>query len=228
MVNRTNYLEFFFESPTLSQARHIRENRVSTLYLLRRELQECLRGQSLEDGDYLPEDHLIIDSDNCLPFSSVMIIMSGIDLLAKFYAGEDCRDRDKSTGKSKIELRFTDFLKQMGGFTQDEADRLYKVRNSLVHSFGFYHRDPNKKGKFVLRRQALQKSHLRPVHKCKPVQYSHNHWIVCIIHLHQRFMLSIKNYRSTLTGTGSREPRKKFTRMLWRYGIIAVSITDRF
>lgn len=68
-----------------------------------------------------------------------MAILAGIDLLGKFYAGED----KKSVGK-----RFTNFVdKYFQPISRDDAETIYQLRNALLHSFGLYSKSETKTSK---------------------------------------------------------------------------------
>jgi hypothetical protein len=58
-----------------------------------------------------------------------MLTMAGIDLLAKFAAGTD----DREIGK-----RFKAFCEEFLSLSSTQSERVWKVRNALVHSFGLY------------------------------------------------------------------------------------------
>ena len=65
-----------------------------------------------------------------------MAILAGVDLLAKFFIGSD-----KSGGKrkeDKVGWRFESFAQKYLGLSKDDGHLLYHLRNSLLHSFGLY------------------------------------------------------------------------------------------
>jgi len=72
-----------------------------------------------------------------------MAILAGVDLLAKFYSGND---------KGKVGTRFMVFLrsKYFNNLNNNDACVLYHLRNSLLHSFGLYSFDKNKEYWFTL------------------------------------------------------------------------------
>lgn len=74
-------IDLFFKNPAEQPDGSIQ----GVLYLLRREVQDCFIGK------VVPEDQVIAESqkDRHRLFATVMVIMAGIDLLAKFYAGSD-------------------------------------------------------------------------------------------------------------------------------------------
>src|SRR5262245_24325897 len=74
---------------------------VSTLYLNRREVQDCIL------GDVIAEDAVAADPRRHRLFATVMVISAGIDLLAKFYAGSD-----KSGGPGGVGDRIVGFAER--------------------------------------------------------------------------------------------------------------------
>jgi hypothetical protein len=59
-----------------------------------------------------------------------MAICAGIDLLGKFFAGND------TTGK--VESRFRKFSQKYFHLSKKQAITVFQLRNSLLHSFGLY------------------------------------------------------------------------------------------
>jgi hypothetical protein len=119
-------IKFFFAPPLPPQS-----GRVSPLHLLRREAQLCLI------GDVIPEDHVMSDHRRDRLFATSLVIMAGIDLLAKCYRGDD-NDR-------QVADRFTtfaeDFIFTGQASASEFADVLYYGwRNPLVHSFTMHSR----------------------------------------------------------------------------------------
>jgi hypothetical protein len=76
-------IDFFFAPPLPMQT----GSPVITLHLNRREVQDCLL------GDVIPEDRVLADPRRHRLFATAMVILAGIDLLAKFYAGSDATDQ---------------------------------------------------------------------------------------------------------------------------------------
>jgi hypothetical protein len=113
----------------------------SQLYLLRRDISTCF-GIDPNNGQRLCTQAL---------WPGVMAICAGIDLLGKFLAGND---KIGEVGK-----RFKKFLTTYFGISQSEAETIYHLRNSLLHSFGLYSEVTDKKTGNVVRvyRFALDK-----------------------------------------------------------------------
>jgi hypothetical protein len=76
-------IAFFFMRPTATRDRHARSGLQTVLYLLRRETHDCFIGTVVAEGSVLrqAEKHRL--------FATMIVIFAGIDLLAKFAAGED-------------------------------------------------------------------------------------------------------------------------------------------
>lgn len=112
-------IDFFFAPPLPMQT----GASLSPLHLLRREAQDCLI------GDVIPEHDVISDPRRHRLFATTMVMMAGIDLLAKFYAGSD---QSGQVGK-RFEAFARDFI--VNG-DRDLAKALYEgCRNPLLHSF---------------------------------------------------------------------------------------------
>lgn len=116
--------EFFFTEPQVE----VPHGRKSVLYLLRREIQDCLFGQVCDE-----RQALLLERRSRL-FASTMVIFSGLDLLSIFASG-----RDSFHGAGK---RFQTFLVRFGALSESDAAAIWRFRNSLMHSFGLFHRTP--------------------------------------------------------------------------------------
>lgn len=198
-------MDFFFTAPTASSAEHRGpRGQWSVLYLLRREVQDCLfvdlnRPKPLPEGQaaqLVPAHRL---------FAGAMVIFAGIDLLAKFKAGDDARN-----GARK---RFVDFARSYLALTADEAGVLYTVRNALMHSFGLY--DPKKH-----RNLALVQDCQNPDSEAGPVSAEPGTWELCVRHLYATFVRGIKAYESALRGDP--ELQARFGRLFPRYGWLSM------
>jgi hypothetical protein len=169
----------FFEDPNTAPKP---PGEFSVLYLLRRDIKACL--------------------DNKTPWSAAMMIVAGIDLLAKFNAGED------SVGN--IGKRFRGYINEHFE-PLDEGELIYQLRNSLFQSFGL--RSKDKKGnvyKFSISASPGQ-----------PLFHKHDGRYVVEVHaLSKAFEESIDNYRKTLTGP---IPLERFLSMVPDYGFIYVA-----
>lgn len=118
--------DLFFMDPRVNYS----DGKQSNLYLLRREINTVLASKSN------PINQTGVQQGPSILLAA-MGVMAGIDLLAKFYSGEEYY--------SNSGIRFQKFVQRY--FDNDSADVLYKLRNSLMHNFGL-----NDDGfKFVLR-----------------------------------------------------------------------------
>jgi len=115
--NVTIDINAFFMNPSTAP---VRPGTFSQLYLLRRDISTCF-GIDPTTGQLLPTEAL---------WPGVMAICAGIDLLGKFLAGNDARGR--------VGPRFRTFLTTYFGISENDAETIYQLRNSLLHSFGLY------------------------------------------------------------------------------------------
>lgn len=115
-------IEFFFQPPSTPDLQHQRNGQFSVLYLLRRELLETL-GFNPDADD---ESRVWTDGPQHRLFASLILMFTAIDLLAKFHQAE-----------GGVGQRFRGFLTSWEGaqIGRDDAELLWAVRNSLVHSF---------------------------------------------------------------------------------------------
>jgi hypothetical protein len=97
---------------------------VSPLYLLRREIQDCLIGKVIDESRVReePQRHRL--------FASTMVIFAGIDLLGKFAFPE-----------LAMRERFCSFISTYGTtpltpIGDAEAKAILRYRNGLMHQFG--------------------------------------------------------------------------------------------
>jgi len=108
-------IDFFFKNPLEFTDE---PGKKSILYLLRRDIMTCF-GLDANTNEPIPSAAF---------FPGTMAIMAGIDLLAKFYEGND----EPNTAKKRFKI----FVNAYIDHHQDE--RIYQLRNSLVHCFGTY------------------------------------------------------------------------------------------
>ena len=116
----------FFQSPL--QPRSLPGD-FGILYLLRRDIIQCL-GKNPNTGAALGLQSV---------WPGAMAILAGIDLLAKYLAGNDDRG---GVGK-----RFREFVKSkyFGPISAGDEETIYQLRNALLHSFGLYSESESKK-----------------------------------------------------------------------------------
>ena len=95
------------------------KTKFSNLNLLRRDIYTCLGTNP---------DNLSLKLGSSALWPGTMGILAGIDLLAKFFAGEDAYYESKD--------RFIKFANEY--IDKSVSEELYQLRNALLHSFGLY------------------------------------------------------------------------------------------
>lgn len=114
-------IEIFFQDP--KEKKEI-PNIYGTLYLLRRDIYRCM---GYDVDTFIKKNEAII-------WPGAMTVLAGIDLLSKFYAGSDeC---------NKVSERFKAFYSEC--IDDENAEIIYQLRNSLLHSFGLLSKAKNK------------------------------------------------------------------------------------
>lgn len=117
-------IEIFFQDP---KEKKKNPNIYGTLYLLRRDIYRCM-GYDFDASTFKNNEAII--------WPGAMTVLAGIDLLGKFYAGSD-DFQNRGVG-----VRFKGFY---GKYIDDEnAEIIYQLRNSLLHSFGLLSKAGNK------------------------------------------------------------------------------------
>lgn len=165
------------------------------LYLLRRDIKQCM-GINPNTDCPQPECQTL--------WSGAMAIMAGIDLLAKFYAGE---------ASGSVGTRFNNFLTRYFGLGQHDQAIIYQLRNSLLHSFGLYSQDSRgNEYHFILSANGGQ-----TLVECGTQPSSYR---VDLRVLHDKFESAINQYKMELwTNPGL---QVKFSNMLPNYGRIFI------
>jgi hypothetical protein len=180
----------FFENPWVYRAP---PGQYGILFLLRRDINSCL---GTEAG-------LQNRTNRQIPWPGAMGIFAGIDLLAKFFAGED------GPGMGN---RFKAFVEQFFHLPPSEAETLYQLRNSMLHSFGLYSRGQGG----AVYRFTLVSCGARPlIRHTLPDQY-----LVDVISLHEDFEKAVEEYRQALPD--DRTLQQNFTAMFPNYGAIPI------
>jgi len=191
-------ITFFFAVPDPEQEGEVR----STLHQLRREAQDCLIGKVVAE-------ELVIDEARKDPhrlFATVMVLMAGIDLLSKLYAGSD--------KKGEVKRRFLDFSRRYvvngSGDVDERAEALYQgLRNPLIHSFTL-HSEEYQMRLVVFQGQGhpvwLRKSDSKQV-------------IVSIAGVFDAFVRAVRAYEEDLRRDV--DLRARFSAMYAKYGTVA-------
>jgi hypothetical protein len=153
------------------------------LYLLRRDINQCMEHEILWPG--------------------AMAILAGTDLLGKFMAGED----EKAVG-----LRFRSFImRYFDSATHDDAEVIYQLRNSLLHSFGLYAKSKTSEYRFQL---VFDKGNAL-IHRTSPTNFR-----IDLARLHNSFEVSVEKYRQDLLTDVALQG--KFMAMFPNYGKISI------
>jgi len=184
-------IDLFFEDPAVY---HAPPRSYSVLYLLRRDISVCLG--------------IDPDSDNPIAFQALwpgtMAILAGIDLLGKFLVGNDNFRKSRKRFKNFIESKYFQVV------SQTDAEIIYQLRNSLLHSFGLYSED----GKGNVYRFTL-------IPKQGPlVQRLGDNYLVDVRTLHSQFETAIENYRADLKKDLSLQ--ECFNAMFPKYGVVYI------
>ena len=196
-LNLTEMINLFSEDPKIY---HPSPRQYSTLYLLRREIALCL-GIDLKSKKPDP------NQKSKAQWAGAMVILAGVDLLGKFFAGED------ETRFGRIGKRFKKFL-ESPYFQASEYDAtiLYHLRNSLLHSFGLYSKDFNRGIEYNFT--------LTAVYKPLITILNNNKHMVDLMSLYDKFDFSVEPYLKDLNNS---EPlRTNFENMFNKYGSIYV------
>jgi hypothetical protein len=128
-LSEAEQIEFFFAPPVPQQ----QSGRQSTLHLLRRELQDCFVGEFFAN-EFEPLS--MPAAKHRRLFATCLVLWSGIDLSAKFYAGTvdgSVADRFK-TFVREVMLAQHKLAEEGRAITPDVL--YYGLRNPMVHSFG--------------------------------------------------------------------------------------------
>lgn len=163
------------------------------LHLLRRDICLCLGWDPMTSS---PTSHPTF-------WPGGMAILAGIDLMAKFYAGNDII--------GQVGPRFRAFIKRyFQPLSTGDEETVYQLRNALLHSFGLYSNSRERIYKFKL---SAQGSPL--IQHFPPDQYQ-----IDLLTLHDRFERSIQLYVTDLNTNSTLQ--SNFTAMFPKYGVIHI------
>jgi hypothetical protein len=176
-------LEFFFKYEKDISGK----TTFSNLNLLRRDIYTCF--------NINPNDLKSTIGSSAL-WPGTMAILAGIDLLAKFYLGND----DYNNSKQAFKNYTYEFIEQ------EYVEELYQLRNALLHSFGLYSMYRKKVYKFVLTED--------PSFFIKN-NSSNDRCIVSIKTLHHKFEESICDFYNRYKDLDSYD---KFDELFKKYG----------
>lgn len=120
-------IELFFQDPKIKIDP---PNEYGILYLLRRDVYRCM---GYNTKDWTLKNESII-------WPGTMTVLAGMDLLGKFYAGSD--------NFGSVSRRFKIFYNKY--IDDQNAETIYQLRNSLLHSFGLLSKTSNKTYHFTV------------------------------------------------------------------------------
>lgn len=183
-LGRADQHAMFFRNP---QEEPERPDTVGSLYLLRRDVNDMRR-----------------DMPNAALWPRAMVILAGIDLLAKFYT-----QNDSNGGVSE---RFREFVGRFittDGTTSRNTWALFHLRNSLLHSFGWYSKGQGNKYRFTLARDSN-------AWLVQQDQTDSESWVANLTELEIRFERSITQYEALINSPSEQESFS--TDMFLKYG----------
>jgi hypothetical protein len=182
--------ELFFEDP-----RNNRQppNDYGVLYLLRKDVLLCLGWDPVQQ---IKTSHQAI-------WPGAMATLAGIDLLAKFYKGND--------SSSNVGDRFKKFINKYFQLTnQGDETVIYQLRNSLLHSFGLYSKTTH--GNYYFLVTAGEGPLIQ--------QISSDKYQIDLITLHHNFEIALENYRNDLDSDSILQ--QNFLHMFPYYGAVRI------
>lgn len=191
-------INLFFEDPrtVLSPP-----GEYGTLYLLRRDALRCFgcKPDAIK-GDLA----YAITECGCLEegvlFPGAMVVLAGIDLLAKFHAGSEQRN--------EVGPRFKEFVTTFfASCSADVSQLLWVFRNALMHSFGLWGSNNGKPVLFNLRFAG------------GPIVEVSDSGSICAVDvhtLHREFERGVARYREALDS--QQAARDNFDEMFGHYG----------
>ena len=196
---------FFFTSPEQpTEAGTYGSGTYSSLFLVRREAQDCLIGKVLHEDAVVEE---AMRGEHRL-FATLMVVMAGVDLLAKFYAGSD--------EVGGVSARIRNFAARYMFPTSKDPGRsalvLYLgLRNPLLHSFTLY--DQQREIWLVNR---------RPDFDILENPEKPDHFLVSVEGVYLAFVRGLRAYHEELVGND--DLRNRFESMYEKYGSTGMGI----
>ena len=189
--------DLFFLSPR-TQVRS--PNQFGVLYLLRRDIDQCM-GIDPDTGQC---------SGHTALWPGAMAILAGVDLLAKFFKGND--------KQGEVGERFSCFLEPFFGMNStDDRKVIYQLRNALLHSFGLYSKTETKTKKGKEYHFVLTDSGTGPLISHTPPDRYHVNLRV----LYSEFEKAVGAYCTKL-GSDT-QLQKNFAAMFGNYGSIPIA-----
>ena len=182
--------DVFFESPKCNRTP---PGDYGVLHLLRRDICYCL--------GWDPTTNAKTSHPTLWPGG--MAILAGIDLLAKFFKGDDAG--------GQVGHRFRDFVtKYFQPITSGDEETIYQLRNALLHSFGLYSRAKHGPYHFVL-----------SVNRAPLVQsFGKDIYQIDLVTLHQAFENALGKFVADLNTDATLQTN--FLKMFPNYGSIHI------
>lgn len=185
--------DLFFEPPN---TRPNTTGQYGILHLLRKDIFLCM-GYDLVNKK--PVSHVTL-------WPGTMAILAGIDLLAKFYAGDD---NPKQVGK-RFQLFITKFFQLS---SPGDEETIYQLRNAMLHSFGLYSRGKTREYHFTLGQ-----------HLPQFIIYSGDVCAIDIISLHKQFENAVVAFQTAVDSDSVLQ--KHFNLIFPNYGAITMTKKD--
>ena len=141
-----SHLQWFFRNPRQAPRKG---DSLSPLYLLRRDIETCFGIDPNTGLQMRPVDDANHTEIYCKAiWPGTMAILTGIDLLAQFLEGSDrSGGKGNRNRKHSVSWRFKKFARKYMQMTKEEANLIYQLRNSLLHSFSLYSEEKGQKGR---------------------------------------------------------------------------------
>lgn len=208
-------IEFFFHPPNTPSLHHQRNGQFSVLYLLRRELLETL-GFNPDTED---ESSVWTEGPRHRLFASLILTFTAIDLLAKFHQGAE----------GGVGQRFRAFLTSWEGaqIGRDDAELLWAVRNSLVHSFSGPDSETLSRlgmSEVVIAQRLIQDTSMGEGHVF--VRSNGVSAVIYIDGVYRLLVSAINTYHMALFGSEETALRPKFGASFRRFGTLRVSADE--
>lgn len=183
--------DLFFEDPV----NYVEATKSSILHLLRRDIYRCM-GYTIQNGMWVKNAEPII-------WPGSMAVLTGIDLLGKFYAGNH---NDREVGS-----RFKAYCEKYI-CSHDDAQVIYELRNSFLHSFGLFSK--SRTATYYFQVSSSRQDLVTKFSVGGPDYY----YRIDLYTLRDKFEQSIAKYKKDLETDN--ELQKKFDAMFNSYGMV--------
>lgn len=204
-------IELFFKDPGIRT--QVKDS--STLHLLRRDIYSCM-GYINDDNK---NEWIKCDKKDPTRWPGAMVILAGIDLLGKFYVGNDKLRKVAE----RFKAYYNKYIAPYDEYNDEQnAEIVYQLRNSLLHSFGLYSIDTfNSKiyhfNVCLNNNRLIEKCSEKLHEKHEDKEYTILFYRIDIGILHDLFEGSIEKYKSDLMEDKT-EMKNNFHNMFKNYG----------